>query len=693
MFILPRTPSLFELRMRAWMSATLLVALVVLFARSQPAGAAQTSTYIFDPNQSTVLQTGGFAGVHDVYSIQGRFVLTVDSQAGSASFEKVDANLLDESGSVYASNLDAVFNLTILPGTPVDDTTIRFEGKTTDGSSVLITLTLTDDTVVLKGQTTPPPNSADMFLYELDAVAQRKYSGGTGVPNDPYQIATADDLIALGETPEDYDKHFILTADVDLDPNLPRRKVFDRAVIAPDADNTEESFQGPPFIGAFNGNGHTISHLTITGGWSIGLFGQLGRRDAPAGEVMKLGILDVNITGSGYCVGALVGENSGRVTDCYSTGMVYGGLIVGGLVGDNWGGSTMTRCYSTGTVMGNSAVGGLAGQNYAYLSQCYSTAAVCGNDHVGGLVGDNIYGGNVSCCYAIGPVNGDLSVGGLVGCEELASVATSFWDIQTSGQTSSEGGTGLTTAAMQMANTFLEAGWDFVGETANGTEDIWWILEGQDYPRLSWQLPADDFEDGEPGPLWFVYEVDPDLVQVREENGRLETVASVEAQDVDALYVADGWRLDATKEFALRVDFHFSNQSEGDGRVTLGVVPSLDPSARQWAEMEAGHFDTGPFYLYEVRDRFWVEERVTDRSSDDGTLYVSYNPDADELYFSHTGFGKANAWQTVTGLLKGRWASGPLYVIIGGGSEGMALTGADAWLDNFVLSSGVLVLD
>ena len=66
--------------------------------------------------------------------------------------------------------------------------------------------------------------------------AQAKYSGGTGEPNDPYQIATAADLIALGETPDDYDKHFILTADIDLDPNLPGRKVFDKAVIAPDTN-------------------------------------------------------------------------------------------------------------------------------------------------------------------------------------------------------------------------------------------------------------------------------------------------------------------------------------------------------------------------------------------------------------------------------------------------------------------------
>jgi hypothetical protein len=39
----------------------------------------------------------------------------------------------------------------------------------------------------------------------------------------------------------------------------------------------------------------------------------------------------------------------------------------------------------------------------------------------------------------------------------------------------------------QTAGTFIEAGWDFVGETANGTEDIWWILEGKDYPRLWWE--------------------------------------------------------------------------------------------------------------------------------------------------------------------------------------------------------------
>jgi hypothetical protein len=67
------------------------------------------------------------------------------------------------------------------------------------------------------------------------------------------------------------------------------------------------------------------------------------------------------------------------------------------------------------------------------------------------------------------------------------SITLSFWDREASGQTTSDGGTGKTTAEMQTAKTFLDAGWDFVDETANGTEDIWWILEGQDYPRLWWE--------------------------------------------------------------------------------------------------------------------------------------------------------------------------------------------------------------
>jgi hypothetical protein len=83
-------------------------------------------------------------------------------------------------------------------------------------------------------------------------------------------------------------------------------------------------------------------------------------------------------------------------------------------------------------------------------------------------------------------VTGESGVGGLVPYDD-GSLNACFWDIQVSGQTTNAGGTGKGTVEMRTASTFLDAGWDFVDETENGTEDIWWILEGQDYPRLWWE--------------------------------------------------------------------------------------------------------------------------------------------------------------------------------------------------------------
>ncbi|MHC4567371.1 MAG: hypothetical protein ACYTE3_16630, partial [Planctomycetota bacterium] len=82
--------------------------------------------------------------------------------------------------------------------------------------------------------------------------------------------------------------------------------------------------------------------------------------------------------------------------------------------------------------------------------------------------------------------------GGLAG-HNNSEITDSFWDLQTSGLTTSDGGNGKTTAQMQSAHTFLEAGWDLTDENANGTEDIWRICEAMNYPRLTWQIQAGDF--------------------------------------------------------------------------------------------------------------------------------------------------------------------------------------------------------
>jgi len=155
-----------------------------------------------------------------------------------------------------------------------------------------------------------------------------KYSGGTGEPNDPYQIATAEDLIALGERFEDYDKHFILTADIDLDPNLPGRKVFDKALIAPDVDGINAwYFDGISFTGVFDGNGHKLRNYR----GSHALFGCVWGATA---EVKNLGLIKPDVVGDD-ARSLLVGElrdgtvSNCEVQDCNLTNRAY---MTGGLV-------------------------------------------------------------------------------------------------------------------------------------------------------------------------------------------------------------------------------------------------------------------------------------------------------------------------------------------------------------------------
>ena len=308
-----------------------------------------------------------------------------------------------------------------------------------------------------------------------------KYGGGTGEPNDPYLIYTAAHLNALGAEPNDYDKHLKLMADIDLSGHS-----YDRAVIAPDVGGDGYTFPAPAFTGVFDGNGHAVSNLTITGESYLGLFGQVG----PGGQVHGLGVVDVNITGSYYAIGGLVGDNDlGLITRSYSTGAVTGYNFVGGLVGyNNYGDIALSysHCSARGTSSGNQGIGGLVGVTAGSITKSYSTGDVSGQRKVGGLVGRN-YQSNITNCYSTGVVSGDSDIGGLVGASNDGITTASFWDMDASGQSTSAGGTGLTSAEMQTASTFLAAGWDFVDETENGPNDVWKIAEGLDYPRLWWE--------------------------------------------------------------------------------------------------------------------------------------------------------------------------------------------------------------
>jgi len=122
-----------------------------------------------------------------------------------------------------------------------------------------------------------------------------------------------------------------------------------------------------------------------------------------------------------------------------------------------------------------------------------STVAACGDDYVGGLVGNNFWHAAVTGCYSTGTVSGtgwSWSVGGLVGSNFWGSVTRCFWDIETSRQnwSAGAGGRGKTTAEMQTAGTFLDAGWDLV--------NIWGVGENQTYPYLRKYSAANINEDG-----------------------------------------------------------------------------------------------------------------------------------------------------------------------------------------------------
>ena len=100
------------------------------------------------------------------------------------------------------------------------------------------------------------------------------------------------------------------------------------------------------------------------------------------------------------------------------------------------------------------------------------------------------YCGFISNCYATGTVDGNDYTGGLVG-ENFGQISDSFWDIETGGPDNGIG-TPLPTEQMQTESTFTDAGWDFVGETANGIDDIWRMcVDGVEYPLLSWQFVPD----------------------------------------------------------------------------------------------------------------------------------------------------------------------------------------------------------
>ena len=578
----------------------------------------------------------------------------------------------------------------------------------------------------------------------LSAAAQ--YGGGSGTADDPYLIFTAEDMVAFAGTKKDHNKHFRLMANIDLG-----------AYTGTEYPNLGFNWGGE-FSGVFDGNGKTISNFTYTCADSsyVGLFAIVNSE----GRIENLRLVDPNVSAvGGSRVGALTGMCQGVLANCYVTNATVSGMFrVGGLAGSCWslsnchadgtvtgdkevGGlagcvwDTVTRCsaeaetvgrqyvggltgwnygrldgcFSVGVVSGESCVGGLTGYNEVVLGNSYSLCRVNGYEYVGGLIGEISWLSFTSNCYSAGKVTGTSDVGGLIGINYPRvygipdAVRACFWDTQTSGRAESDGGTGLPTTQMKTVAIFLDAGWDFVGETTNGTNDLWQMPSDCNYPRLWWEQNdpneslfgppwVDNFEDGFAEPLWSFWKSADNMASLVESNGVLAVWTGGSFECPAALYVSKDWLLDTTEDFAMKVDYYLAPDGPHEGWVSIGLtLDPLDPY-RRFVDLDATCIDGER--LYKVRrnneniHRTWWAER----ESEVGTLYLSYDAEKDELYQSFTGFGAEEAWNTVSGLVKGEWQGVPVYVTIGGGSfGGMALDVADAWLDNFSVDSGAVI--
>ena len=257
------------------------------------------------------------------------------------------------------------------------------------------------------------------FAGEEGAVSLQSESGergaltGSGMEEDPYKIATADDLLEFADKVNNQGQTSawaVLTADIDLS-----------SVCGPELNDGTSwepigNSESTAYTGTFNGDGHTISGLYINNSaYYQGLFGRVN------GGTVKDLTVSGNVSGNWY-VGGVVGyNNGGTVTGCIfsGSGSVSGSKdYVGGVVGYNDGGS-VENCYNIGEVSGNSYVGGVVGYSSggisasASVTNCYNTGKVSGSIWVGGVVGSN-NNGNVENCYNTGEVSG-TGVGGVVG--------------------------------------------------------------------------------------------------------------------------------------------------------------------------------------------------------------------------------------------------------------------------------------
>lgn len=293
-----------------------------------------------------------------------------------------------------------------------------------------------------------------VITFSINASAY-EFPGGYGTPGDPYQIADANDLIAIGQDLFLLERDYVLLNDIFLDPN----GAYGTSIIpgyytgggGGRGGGGGGSFHG--FSGSIDGRCHVIGNLPVP---LINLIG-------PYGEVLNLGLTDVHIDVTNSpeeTVGALAVRNQGTIRDCYVRGELATYGTAGGLVGINEGSNEITDCYASVSISHAEIAGGLVGV---------------------------MYGGSIIRCYGVGRFLEDqnetfLPLVSGPGLSDDTLAVNSYFLFE--GTSASLLGTPLTESQMKTQDSFES--WDFFGRNDDGIQDRWFMPE-DGYPLLIWQ--------------------------------------------------------------------------------------------------------------------------------------------------------------------------------------------------------------
>jgi len=282
---------------------------------------------------------------------------------------------------------------------------------------------------------------------------------GNGTDESPYLISNWQELLWVSLHPELADRHFLQTADIDFAEAEPEIKSW---------NNRQGWAPIQNFSGSYDGGGKKVAHLycSRSSGNFVGLFNRISE----GGIVQNVGLESVYFSGDEY-VGAIAGAvYEGEVRNCYSTGTVDGYNYIGGLVGK----------------VGNGYSGSVSVIN-SYSRANVRTGYFSGSEYISGFAGYHTNTALIQNCYVLNKISkrlGDWPSNGFVATEAdyRDSLKGNFWNVQMSGLPvqpySNKFSTPLVNSEMVAQSTYLDAGWDFILEDENGTDDVWAINPG-----------------------------------------------------------------------------------------------------------------------------------------------------------------------------------------------------------------------